>query len=42
MFDIPSRDDVEKVVVTGESVRSGQMPTIVVRSKSRRRQQRSA
>ncbi|MGO1173576.1 MAG: ATP-dependent Clp protease ATP-binding subunit ClpX, partial [Actinomycetaceae bacterium] len=42
MFDVPSREDVEKVVVTGESVRNGQAPTVVVRSKARRRQQRSA
>ncbi|MGC5628736.1 ATP-dependent Clp protease ATP-binding subunit ClpX [Georgenia sp. Z1344] len=41
MFDVPSREDVEKVVLTGESVRSGQAPTLVLRSK-RRRQQRSA
>ncbi|MGC5615916.1 ATP-dependent Clp protease ATP-binding subunit ClpX [Georgenia sp. Z1491] len=42
MFDVPSRDDVEKVVVTAESVRSGQAPTLALRSKTRRRQQRSA
>jgi len=31
MYDIPSRDDVEKVVVTGETVRDNVLPTIVPR-----------
>jgi ATP-dependent Clp protease ATP-binding subunit ClpX len=35
MFDIPSRDDVAKVVVTGETVRDNVLPTIVPRKRSR-------
>lgn len=35
MYDIPSRDDVEKVVVTGETVRDNVLPTIVPRKESR-------
>ncbi|MDL9944686.1 MULTISPECIES: ATP-dependent Clp protease ATP-binding subunit ClpX [unclassified Gordonia (in: high G+C Gram-positive bacteria)] len=35
MYDIPSRDDVEKVVVTGETVRDNVLPTIVPRKDSR-------
>ncbi len=35
MYDIPSRDDVEKVVVTGETVRDNVLPTVVPRKKSR-------
>jgi ATP-dependent Clp protease ATP-binding subunit ClpX len=35
MYDIPSRDDVEKVVVTGETVRDNVLPTIVPRKKHR-------
>ncbi len=35
MYDIPSRDDVEKVVVTGETVRDNVLPTIVPRKNSR-------
>jgi ATP-dependent Clp protease ATP-binding subunit ClpX len=35
MYDIPSRDDVEKVVVTGETVRDNVLPTIVPRKPSR-------
>ncbi|WP_439032606.1 ATP-dependent Clp protease ATP-binding subunit ClpX [Gordonia terrae] len=34
MYDIPSRDDVEKVVVTGETVRDNVLPTIVPRKPS--------
>ncbi|AFR48616.1 MULTISPECIES: ATP-dependent Clp protease ATP-binding subunit ClpX [Gordonia] len=34
MYDIPSRDDVEKVVVTGETVRDNVLPTIVPRKAS--------
>ena len=34
MYDIPSRDDVEKVVVTGETVRDNVLPTIVPRKDS--------
>ncbi|NMN99683.1 ATP-dependent Clp protease ATP-binding subunit ClpX [Gordonia sp. TBRC 11910] len=39
MYDIPSRDDVEKVVVTGETVRDNVLPTIVPR-KNRRSERR--
>ena len=35
MYDIPSRDDVEKVVVTGETVRDNVLPTIVPRKSPR-------
>jgi len=43
MYDIPSRDDVAKVVVTEQTVRSNVNPTIVPRTPSRRaRQERSA
>jgi len=34
MYDIPSRDDVEKVVVTAETVNDNVLPTIVPRSSS--------
>ncbi|GAA4391049.1 ATP-dependent Clp protease ATP-binding subunit ClpX [Tsukamurella soli] len=43
MFDIPSRDDVAKVVVTGETVRDNVLPTVVPRKRSRdERRDRSA
>src|SRR6201991_4027692 len=43
MYDIPSRDDVAKVVVTGQTVRSNVNPTIVPRTPARReRRERSA
>ncbi|OZM79233.1 ATP-dependent Clp protease ATP-binding subunit ClpX [Pseudonocardia sp. MH-G8] len=43
MYDIPSRDDVAKVVVTGQTVRSNVNPTIVPRTPPRReRRERSA
>ncbi|MBS4101671.1 ATP-dependent Clp protease ATP-binding subunit ClpX [Tsukamurella paurometabola] len=43
MFDIPSRDDVAKVVVTGETVRDNVLPTIVPRKRSRdERREKSA
>jgi ATP-dependent Clp protease ATP-binding subunit ClpX len=35
MFDIPSRDDVAKVVITGETVRDNVLPTIVPRKPAR-------
>ncbi|MFT3899747.1 MAG: ATP-dependent Clp protease ATP-binding subunit ClpX [Gordonia sp. (in: high G+C Gram-positive bacteria)] len=35
MYDIPSRDDVEKVVVTGDTVRDNVLPTVVPRKKPR-------
>ena len=43
MYDIPSRDDVAKVVVTEQTVRHNVNPTIVPRTPARRaRQERSA
>ncbi|HVL83250.1 MAG TPA: ATP-dependent Clp protease ATP-binding subunit ClpX [Pseudonocardia sp.] len=43
MYDIPSRDDVAKVVVTGQTVRENVNPTIVPRVPTRReRRERSA
>ncbi|MDJ0111798.1 ATP-dependent Clp protease ATP-binding subunit ClpX, partial [Rhodococcus erythropolis] len=35
MYDIPSRDDVEKVVVTAETVNDNVLPTIVPRKPER-------
>jgi ATP-dependent Clp protease ATP-binding subunit ClpX len=35
MYDIPSRDDVAKVVVTKETVEDNVLPTIVPRKPSR-------
>ncbi|MBI9115040.1 ATP-dependent Clp protease ATP-binding subunit ClpX [Sanguibacter suaedae] len=35
MFEVPSRDDVEKVVITGEVVLENVYPTLVPRSKTR-------
>ena len=35
MYDIPSRDDVAKVVVTKETVRDNVLPTIVPRANAR-------
>ncbi|HZZ48940.1 MAG TPA: ATP-dependent Clp protease ATP-binding subunit ClpX [Pseudonocardia sp.] len=43
MYDIPSRDDVAKVVVTGKTVKENVNPTIVPRQPARReRRERSA
>jgi len=43
MYDIPSRDDVAKVLVTGKTVRENVNPTIVPRQPARReRRERSA
>jgi ATP-dependent Clp protease ATP-binding subunit ClpX len=43
MYDIPSRDDVAKVVVTEQTVRENVNPTIVPRQPARReRRERSA
>jgi ATP-dependent Clp protease ATP-binding subunit ClpX len=39
MYDIPSRDDVAKVVVTEETVRENVNPTIVPRVHGRRARQ---
>ncbi|NLU84011.1 ATP-dependent Clp protease ATP-binding subunit ClpX [Rhodococcus sp. HNM0569] len=42
MYDIPSRDDVEKVVVTAETVNDNVLPTIVPRKPERERRDKSA
>ena len=43
MYDIPSRDDVAKVVITGETVRDNVLPTIVPRKPVRaERREKSA
>jgi ATP-dependent Clp protease ATP-binding subunit ClpX len=42
MYDIPSRDDVAKVVVTKETVQDNVLPTIVPRKPSRERRDKSA
>ncbi|MFT3714860.1 MAG: ATP-dependent Clp protease ATP-binding subunit ClpX [Gordonia sp. (in: high G+C Gram-positive bacteria)] len=42
MYDIPSRTDVAKVVVTGETVRDNVLPTIVPRKPPRERSEKSA
>jgi ATP-dependent Clp protease ATP-binding subunit ClpX len=43
MYDIPSRDDVAKVVITGETVRDNVLPTIVPRKPARaERREKSA
>ena len=43
MYDIPGRDDVEKVVVTAECINSDAQPKIVLRSgKSKRSEEKSA
>ena len=43
MYDIPSRDDVAKVVITEQTVRENVNPTIVARQTSRReRREKSA
>ncbi|MFD3813117.1 ATP-dependent Clp protease ATP-binding subunit ClpX [Rhodococcus sp. NPDC058639] len=42
MYDIPSRDDVEKVVVTAETVTDNVLPTIVPRKTDRERREKSA
>ncbi|MDV2475973.1 ATP-dependent Clp protease ATP-binding subunit ClpX [Rhodococcus zopfii] len=42
MYDIPSRDDVEKVVVTAETVTDNVLPTIVPRKPDRERRDKSA
>jgi len=43
MYDIPSRSDVAKVVITEQTVRENVNPTIVTRATSRReRREKSA
>lgn len=31
MFDLPSRDDIEKCVITGETVADGEPPRLVLK-----------
>lgn len=42
MYDIPGRDDVEKVVITAATVQSGEMPLLVTRSAKKERKDKSA
>jgi ATP-dependent Clp protease ATP-binding subunit ClpX len=36
MYDIPSRDDIEKVVITDQTILSGEAPLLVTRGKDRK------
>ena len=42
MFDLPSRDDIATVVITGEVVRNGAEPTLISREVDRKRRNKSA
>ncbi|GAA2523473.1 ATP-dependent Clp protease ATP-binding subunit ClpX [Rarobacter incanus] len=42
MFEVPSRDDVEKVVVTEQTVADRSYPTIVLRTRKRAHQEKTA
>ena len=42
MYDVPSRDDVEKVIITDEVVRDHVSPTLVPRGGRRERREKSA
>ena len=42
MYDVPGRDDVERVVVTAETVRENVYPTIVPRQPKRTPREKSA
>jgi len=42
MYEVPGRDDVEKVVVSAETVRSNVYPTIVPRAPKRTPREKSA
>jgi ATP-dependent Clp protease ATP-binding subunit ClpX len=42
MYDVPSRDDVEKVIITDEVVRDRVSPTLVPRGGRRERREKSA
>ncbi len=42
MYDIPGREDVEKVVITAATVQSGEMPLLVTRSAKKERKDKSA
>jgi ATP-dependent Clp protease ATP-binding subunit ClpX len=36
MYDIPGREDIEKVVITAATVNNGEMPLLVMRAKPRK------
>jgi ATP-dependent Clp protease ATP-binding subunit ClpX len=40
MYEVPSREDVERVVITAEVVRENVLPTIVPREKDTQRRRR--
>jgi ATP-dependent Clp protease ATP-binding subunit ClpX len=40
MYDVPSREDVAQVVITGEVVRDAVLPTLVPREKFAKRERR--
>ena len=42
MFDLPSRDDIATVVITGDVVRDGAEPTLISREVDRKRRNKSA
>ncbi|MFC7402572.1 ATP-dependent Clp protease ATP-binding subunit ClpX [Citricoccus sp. GCM10030269] len=42
MFDLPSRDDIATVVITGDVVREGAEPTLISREVQRKRRNKSA
>ena len=42
MFDLPSRDDIATVVITGNVVRDGAEPTLISREVDRKRRNKSA
>ncbi|MDT7646245.1 MAG: ATP-dependent Clp protease ATP-binding subunit ClpX, partial [Pseudonocardiales bacterium] len=42
MYEIPSRKDVARVVITGEAVLENAIPTIVPRETKRERREKSA
>ena len=40
MYEVPSRDDVERVVITDDVVRENVLPTLVPRDRPRKRERR--
>ena len=42
MFDLPSRDDIATVVITGDVVREGAEPTLISQEVQRKRRNKSA
>jgi len=42
MYDIPGREDVEKVVITAATVQNGEMPLLVTRGAKKERKDKSA